>query len=143
MATKATRKTRQQPESLRLRGVMPTLTVSDIHRSIAFYHETLGFTIKDRWEHEGALMGAEMVAGAVTIGLTQDDFSKGRDRVKGVGQRLWCTTAQNVDRLAEEIQRRGGHLDEGPMDAPWGAGRVRMLTLTDPDGFRLSITSGE
>lgn len=139
-ATAAPRPQRHEPESLRLRQSMPSLTVSDIHRSLAFYRDVLGFTVKDRWETDGRLAGLEMVAGAVTIGLSQDDFSKGRDRIKGLGQRLWCTTVQDVDTLAAGIRSRGGQLDEGPIDAPWGA---RMLTITDPDGFKLSIAQDE
>jgi lactoylglutathione lyase len=131
---------RQEPENLRLRAAMPSYTVNDLERSLAFYCDILGFFVKDRWEEGGQLVGVELVAGSVSIGLSQDDFSKGRDRVKGVGNRLWCTTAQDVDALAARIRRRGGQLDEGPINAPWGA---RMLTVTDPDGFKVSIAHGE
>jgi lactoylglutathione lyase len=131
---------RQQPEALRLRSAMPSYTVNDLERSIAFYRDVLGFFVKERWEEKGRLTGVEIVAGAVSLGLSQDDFSKGRDRAKGVGHRLWCTTAQDVDALADRIRRSGGRLDQGPIDAPWGA---RMLTITDPDGFKVSITHGE
>lgn len=127
---------RKQPESLRLRQVMPSLTVQDIERSIAFYRGVLGFHVKDRWEDGGRLVGAEVIAGAVTIGLSQDDFAKGRDRIKGIGHRLWCMTAQDIDGYAARIRERGGQLDEGPTDA-FG---VRMITITDPDGFKLSFT---
>ena len=54
---------------------------------------------QDRWEHEGKLMGVEMRAGGVTFMLGQDDWKKGRDRVKGEGFRLYCQTAQDADRL--------------------------------------------
>jgi len=131
---------RQQPEALRLRSSMPSYTVNDISRSVAFYRDILGFFVKERWEEGGRLLGVEIVAGSVTLGLSQDDFSKGRDRVKGLGHRLWCTTAQDVDVLADTIRKRGGRLDEGPVNAPWGG---RMLTITDPDGFKVSIAHGE
>jgi len=136
----AARPKRQQPESLRLRSGMPSYTVNDLPRSVAFYRDILGFFVKERWEESGRLVGVEIVAGAVTLGLSQDDFSKGRDRVKGIGHRLWCTTTQDVDALADKIRAGGGRLDEGPVNAPWGA---RMLTITDPDGFKVSIAHGE
>jgi uncharacterized glyoxalase superfamily protein PhnB len=126
---------RQQPETLRLRQVKPALTVSDIRRSLAFYKDVLGFTVKDRWEEGGALTGVEVVAGNLTLMLSQDDFKKGRDRVKGLGQRLWCLTAQDVDALASQIRARGATIDEGPT-SEWG---MRFFTVTDPDGFRLTI----
>ncbi|HEX9705368.1 MAG TPA: VOC family protein [Gemmatimonadales bacterium] len=134
-APPASRPARQQPERLRLRSMRPAFTVTDIRRSLAFYSDVLGFFTKDRWEEGGELQGAEVVAGSVAIMLSQDDFSKGKDRVKGVGQRLWCMTTQDVDALAGQIRARGGTIDEGPT-SEWG---MRYFTVTDPDGFRLTF----
>lgn len=135
MTAKKAETPRRQPETLRLRSVMPALTAADVKRSLAFYMDVLGFTLLDRWEEGGVLQGGEVVAGDVTIMLSQDDFSKGRDRTKGVGQRLWCMTAQDVDALAAQIRARGGTIDEGPT-SEWG---MRFFTVTDPDGFRLTF----
>ena len=129
------RPARQQPETLRLRHVSPALTTNDIHKSLAFYTDVLGFVVKERWEEGGTLGGAEIVAGSVLIMLSQDDFAKGRDRVKGVGQRLWCMTAQDVDALAGQIRARGGTIDVGPTSEHG----LRFFTVTDPDGFRLTF----
>lgn len=136
MATKKKdRPARTQPETLRLRSLQPSLTVNDIHASLAYYRDVLGFTVRERWEKDGVLQGAEVVAGSVLIGLSQDDFTKGRDRVKGVGHRLWCMTAQDVDALAAGVRARGGVIDDGPT-SEWG---MRYFTVTDPDGYRLSF----
>jgi uncharacterized glyoxalase superfamily protein PhnB len=129
---------RKKPESLRLRAVMPTLTVSDIHASIAFYRDVLGFIVVDTIEREGELVGASVRAGTVDILLGQDDFTKGRNRVKGVGSRLYCVTHQDIDEIAAAIKQRGGRLDSEPQDQPWG---TRDFAVTDPDGYRLSISS--
>jgi uncharacterized glyoxalase superfamily protein PhnB len=134
-AAQPPRAERRQPETLRLRRANPALTVEDIQKSVSFYQHVLGFVPKDRWEENGVLHGVEMMAGNVTIMLSQDDFTKGRDRVKGVGQRLWLLTAQDVDVLAGQIRERGGTIDEGPT-SEWG---MRFFTLTDPDGFRLTF----
>lgn len=131
----ASRPTRRQPETLRLRRVTPALTVNDVRRSLAYYQDVLGFVVKERWEEAGELRGAEVVAGGVTIMISQDDFKKGRDRVKGVGHRLWCMTAQDVDTLAGQVRARGGTIDDGPT-SEWG---MRFFTVTDPDGFRLTL----
>jgi len=77
-----------------------------------------------------------MRAGAVRFYLTQDDFAKGRDRKKGIGSRLSCTTAQDLDRFAAEGQSTRGALDQEPMDMPWGE---RLFMITDPDGFKLTF----
>jgi lactoylglutathione lyase len=136
--TKPARHARRQPETLRLRSAGPGLTVNDIERSLAWYRDVLGFTVGERWEHEGRLAGVELVAGRVSFWLSQDDWKKGRDRVKGEGFRLYCETAQDVDRLAERIRARGGRLLEEPRDRPWGA---RDFGVADPDGFKITIAT--
>lgn len=130
---------RHQPETLRLRDAGPSFTVNDIHKSLAFYRDVLGFTPKERWEQAGVLHGVELIAGRVSFWLAQDDWKKGRDRVKGLGFRLYCGTAQDVDAIAALVTARGGRLVEGPRDEPWGG---RAFAVADPDGFLITIASG-
>jgi uncharacterized glyoxalase superfamily protein PhnB len=75
-------------------------------------------------------------AGDVSFMIGQDDWKKGRDRKKGEGFRIFCETKKSVDDLAKRIQSKGGRLDQGPTDQPWG---MRDITLTDPDGFKITI----
>ena len=147
MATKKTRSkktkaakprlgARRQPETLRLRKLTPGFTTNDLQRSMAFYRDVLGFVIGDEWRDNGTLTGCEIHAGAITFMLNQDDFNKGRDRAKGIGTRIWCHTAQDLDKLAAEITARGGALDQEPQDMPWGD---RVFMITDPDGFKFTF----
>jgi uncharacterized glyoxalase superfamily protein PhnB len=129
---------RHQPESLRLRSASPSLTVGDVQKSLAFYRDVLGFTEKERWQQDGVLRGVEMTAGNVSVWLGQDDWKKGRDRIKGQGFRLYCSTRQDVDALAAQIRARGGTLAEEPTDMSWGA---RALGIVDPDGFAITIAN--
>jgi len=128
----------QQPTTLRLRSVTPSLTVNDLQTSLAFYRDVLGLHLAEEYQRDGQRVGARLEAGAVSVLLAQDDFAKGRDRKKGIGVRLYWTTAQNVDDLAKAIQSRGGVLSQLPTDQPWGA---RDFAVTDPDGFQISIMS--
>ncbi len=131
------RKPRRKPESLRLRSISVGITVNDIHRSLAFYRDLLGFTVGELWKDGATLLGAELKAGTATIWIGQDDWAKGRDRVKAVGMRLFLTTTQPVDQIAERITAGGGTLDHPPEDHPaWG---IRDFGVTDPDGVKLSI----
>ncbi len=130
---------RKQPETLRLRSVMPMLTVNDIQASIAWYRDVLGFILVEEYKMEGEVRGARLRAGTVEILINQDDFAKGRDRKKGVGLRLYCMTAQEIDQLAAAIRERGGTLAQEPQDQPWGA---RDFAIADPDGFNISISTG-
>jgi len=132
------RPVRKRPESLRLRSASPSFTVNDIGTSLAFYRDVLRFTVKERWEENGVLRGVELVAGTVSLWISQDDWKKGRDRVKGQGLRIYCTTVQDVDALAEGIKAQGGTLAEEPKDQPWGG---RDFAVTDPDGFTITIAS--
>ena len=127
---------RQAPETTRFRSVAPSFTVSDLKRSIAFYGEVLAFYPGKLWEDGGRLVGMEFKAGAVTFYISQDDFAKGRDRVKGVGHRLSCLTVQDVDALAARIKASGGRLDSEPQDTAWG---TRAFSIADPDGFKFTI----
>ena len=129
---------RHQPESLRLAGVTPSLTVDNLARSLAWYRDVLGFYVKDQWEDDGILSGVELAAGTVTFILNQDDFAKGKDRRKGEGFRLYCRTRQDIDLLAAAIKSRGGVLAQEPTDRPWGS---RAFAVSDPDGIKISITS--
>ena len=129
---------RHKPETLRLRSVHPGFTVNDIHRSVKWYTEVLGFVLKEPWMMDGKMTGAEVRAGTTSLYLGQDDFKKGRDRVKGVGVRLYCNTAQDLDQLARDIKARGGTLDHDPQTQPWG---TRDFGITDPDGYKITIAS--
>lgn len=127
---------RRQPETLRLRSIALSLTAADVQRSIAFYRDVLGFVVGDEWRVKGVLTGVELHAGAVTFMLSQDDFAKGRDRLKGVGTRYYCNTTQDIDRLASQIRERGGVLDQEPKMMEWGS---RVFMISDPDGFKLTF----
>ena len=124
-------------EALQIGTVMPSLTVDDLQKSIKFY-EALGFTVSDRWEDKGTLLGVTMQAGKTEIGLSQDDWKKGRDRKKGVGVRLMLTTTQNVDEIAARAKNAGLTLKSEPHDTEW---KSRAFEVTDPTGFLLTIYS--
>lgn len=129
---------RKKPQTLRLREIMPTLTVDDLEASLSFYRDALGFIVDDVMEQDGKPVGATIKAGAVEFLLVQDDFEKGRNRDKGVGFRLYCVTQQDIDQVARDIEARGGTLVRPPQDQPWG---TRDLAVVDPDGFNLSIST--
>ena len=119
-------------------GLSLAFTVNDLSESIRFYTEGLGFEVQERHEFDGQLRFVQLKAGAVQIGLGQDDFAKGRDRAKGVGFRTWIATSQDLFELAERAKAAGITLDNEPEELPWGG---LAFAVTDPDGFKLSIAS--
>jgi hypothetical protein len=82
--------------ALQAKASTPNLTSDDLQRSITFY-EGLGFGVEERWEDNGVLLGVMMIAGQARIGLSQDDWKKGRERLKGVGMRIFLGTDQEID----------------------------------------------
>jgi len=124
--------------NLETRGISPGLTANDLQKSIHFYVEGLGFTIADRNEVDGQLRFVMLQAGTGELGIGQDDFAKGKNWVKGVGLRLWITTPQDLHLLAGQAKRAGITLDSDVAALPWGP---LAFTLTDPDGFKLTISN--
>ena len=123
--------------ALQAKTISPSLTVNDLQRSITFF-EGLGFVVEDRWEEQGKLLGVMLRAGDARIGLSQDDWKKGRDRQKGVGMRLFIGTKQNIDQIASRAKTAGVKLDSEPHDTEW---KTRAFEVTEPSGFKVTISS--
>ena len=134
-ATKASPAARVAGSGAGLLSVAPGFTANDAAASIQWYCDVLGFTVKERWEHEGEFRGAQIASGAVTINIGQDDWKLGRDRVKGQGTRIYIMMGPGIDEYAAAIKARGGRLDHEPLE-DWG---LRAFSISDPDGFKLTF----
>lgn len=125
-------------EAVQISAIVPSLTVDDLQKSIKFY-EALGFSIDERWEEKGTLLGVMLRHGKNRVGLNQDDWKKGRDRKKGIGVRLFMPTTGNVDEMAARVKSAGVTLKSEPHDTEWKGGRA--FEVVDPTGFLLTIHS--
>ena len=105
--------TRAETESFQARSLSASLTVKDLERSLAWYHQVVGFTVDRKHEGDGRLRAVSLRAGDVRILISQDDGAKGLDRVKGEGFSLQITTDQNVDEIAKRIKELGGKTRDG------------------------------
>jgi uncharacterized glyoxalase superfamily protein PhnB len=125
-------------DTLLIGAIVPILTVDDLQKSIAFY-EALGFTVGDRWEDGGTLLGVMMRAGKLELGLNQDDWRKGRDRSKGLGVRLsFATSRANVGELARRAKAAGIPLKSEPHETQWDS---QAFEVVDPSGFMVTVYS--
>ena len=115
-----------------------SLTVRDIHASLAWYRDAVGFDVDREMSRDGILHAVALRAGPVRLLLNQDDGAKGLERVKGAGLSLMLTTRQSVDAIAARIRAHGGSVVSEPADMPWGA---RVFRVQDPDGFAFAISS--
>ena len=125
-------------DKLDLQTITPFITANDLQASVAWYRDVLGFTLAEEYKMNDKVVGVRLQAGAVQLMIGQDDFAKGRDRVKGTALRFYCQTNQDIDALAAAVRERGGKLTQEPTDQPWGR---RDFAVVDPDGFNISITS--
>ncbi len=124
---------------LQAKSIAPGFTVDDLQKSISFF-EGLGFGVEERWEENGVLLGVTLRAGEARINLSQDDWKKGRGRLKGVGMRIFIGTTQDIDHLAARAKEAGVALDAEAHDTPWGS---RAFEVSDPSGFKLTVSSEE
>jgi uncharacterized glyoxalase superfamily protein PhnB len=118
--------------------VMTGLTANDVHKTLKFYVDGLGFEVGEKHETEGKLVYVTIKAGDAEIGISQDDFAKGRDRAKGIGMRLYIGTKQDVPAIAARAKAAGFKLDSEPAPLPWGP---MGFAVTDPDGFKLTVAN--
>jgi uncharacterized glyoxalase superfamily protein PhnB len=124
-------------EGLQVKRIVPSLTVDDLQQSLTFF-QSLGFAVDERWEEGGTLQGVMLRAGDSRIGLSQDDWKKGRDRKKGIGMRIFIGTSQDIDQIATRAKAAGLVLDAEPHDTDWG---TRAFEVTEPSGFKLTIST--
>jgi len=124
--------------TLKALSFMPVFTVEDVKKTLRLYTAGLGFTVVEEDKKDGELRGVTLGAGEARLGFSQDDFSKGRNRVKGVGMRLYLETDQDIVALGRQAKSAGLKLDGDPAPLPWGP---MGLTVTDPDGFRITISN--
>ena len=126
-----------QTRTLNATGIMPSLTVDNVQRSVDFFNG-LGFDVEERWEENSVLMGVMLKAGNVRLGLSQEDGKKGTNRVKGVGMRLYIEARDSIDEIAARAKAAGLALTSEPHDTEWGS---RVFEVTEPSGFLLTISS--
>ena len=123
--------------ALEARTFIPSFTANDLDRSLKFY-KGLGFSVTDEYKDGDKVQGVMLAAGKAVLGLSQDDFAKGRDRVKGVGMRVHLETDQDISTLARQVKEAGIKLDAEPGPLPWGP---MGFSVTDPDGYKLTISN--
>ncbi len=81
-----------------------------------------------------------IAAGDAALGISQDDFSKGRDRKKGVGLSIHVETGQDLDALARRAKQAGIALDKELGPLPWGP---IGFSVKDPDGLTVFVSKSE
>jgi lactoylglutathione lyase len=122
-----------------LTQVVPFLGVTDMERSIRFYVDGLGFTMRSKWEPEGRIRWCWLTCGGASLML--QEFVKeghGGRRPEGVlGQGVSLSfQCEDAVALYREFRSRGIEANE-----PFVGNSMWVTVLRDPDGYKLDFES--
>jgi len=122
-----------------LKQVVPLLGVVDMERSIRFYVDGLGFTVKHQWVPDGKLRWCWLTRGGASVML--QEFVKQGDGVlmpegalgQGVSLSFQCEDGVALYRefLSREIEAK----------EPFVGNSMWVTVLSDPDGYKLDFES--
>ncbi len=108
----------------------PTLAVKNLSASSNWYQEIIGFRLI---YNAGPFMIHLRWAKYADLLLIMEQ--KQIVDTKGLGVSLnFAVTQEPIDHLAEKIIKKGGTINNGPIDQPWN---VREFSILDPDGYKI------
>ena len=100
------------------------ITPADFDSSLAFYRDTLGWTMTREWGGQGLPRGAIFSGGGVKVLIAE----------KGVGgesgRPMMHLDIHNIDARFRTLPA-GAHVVTPPEETPWG---TRWFVVRDPDG---------
>ena len=126
-----------------VRGVTPLLEVFDMHRSVEFYRDVLGFEVVQTWKPDGHFYWAMLKLGGAVLMLNgrYEDDKRPRQpdehRSAGHGDTELYLDCSNVDGAYSHLRAAGCPVEE-PKSTHYG---MRQVWVTDPDGFKLCFQS--
>jgi catechol 2,3-dioxygenase-like lactoylglutathione lyase family enzyme len=124
---------------MNVKQVVPFLHVSNMERSIRYYLDGLGFTIKYKWVVDGKLRWCWLELGGAAL-MLQEFPKEGHDSWApngkvGEGVSL-CFNCEDALVIYHQVRSRGIEASEPEVgNAMW------VTRLSDPDGYRLEFES--
>jgi len=125
----------------RLRKLVPSLGVSDLRRSIAFYRDFFGFTLVDSWENEaGEHVWCWLRSGVTELMLQQLSPEEQITLEPALGQ-SWVLYLRPDD--IDETRRNLADAGVDVSDIQLTSYGARECFLVDPDGYELWLSVPE
>ena len=124
-----------------MQGFIPSLTVTDVDRSVRFYVDALGFTSTFVIPGpDGAPVFTRLSHGEATLmlGVAPTDGPEAITEPLGAGVNLYVmvTEGDDIDTLFERAWNAGARVITKPTDQFWGD---RNWTVADPDGYQVTV----
>jgi lactoylglutathione lyase len=124
---------------MNVKEVVPFLRVSSMERSLHFYVDGLGFTMKNKWVVDERVRWCWLVLGGAAL-MLQEFPKEGHDSwvpAGKVGEGVSLTfVCEDAVGLYREVISRGLQASE-----PQVLNHLWTTTLSDPDGYRLEFES--
>jgi len=120
-----------------VKQVVPFLRVSEMERSVRFYIDGLGFTMKHEWVPEGKLRWCWLTRGGASL-MLQEFLKEGPSAPQGkLGEGVsLCFQCEDAVALYREFRSRGIEAAE-----PFVGNSMWVTVLNDPDGYKLDFES--
>ncbi|MFP5246902.1 MAG: VOC family protein [Thermoanaerobaculia bacterium] len=114
-----------------LKQAVPFFGITNMDRSLRFYTEGLGFTMKLRWIDDGKLRWCLLERDAVALMLQELTVPRTIGDAASI-----CFICEDAIALYREFRSRG-------IDArrPFVGNGLWVTTVSDPDGYRLEFES--
>ncbi|HEX7678875.1 MAG TPA: VOC family protein [Thermoanaerobaculia bacterium] len=124
---------------MNVKEVVPFLRVTSMERSLRYYIDGLGFTMKHKWVPDGEIRWCWLTLGGASM-MLQEFPTEGHDSWRptgkvgeGVSLTFMCEDAVTIYR---EVRSRGIEASE-----PQVLNHLWVTTLSDPDGYRIEFES--
>ncbi|MDJ0708235.1 MAG: VOC family protein [Leptolyngbyaceae cyanobacterium MO_188.B28] len=120
---------------MQLNAISPMLEVNDLHETIDYYTNTLGFELHGTWPDDGPAQWAALSAGQVTLMFIARDKAEGK--LPTLTGQLYCYPP-DVDRLWHELKDKVAIA--WPIDnMSYG---MREFAIRDCNGYVLTFGQG-
>jgi catechol 2,3-dioxygenase-like lactoylglutathione lyase family enzyme len=118
---------------MNVKEVVPFLRVRSMARSLHFYIDGLGFTMKHKWVPDGEIRWCWLTLGGASMML--QELAKENESRLGEGVSI-VFTCEDALAIYREVTSRGIEASE-----PQVLNHLWATTLSDPDGYRIEFES--
>lgn len=106
------------------------ITPADFDASLAFYRDTLGWSVVESWGGQGHGRGVSLSGGGMKVVLAERTAPGAADQGLGGARPNVHLDIHDIDARFKSLPS-GHHVLRPPEDTPWG---TRWFVVRDPDG---------